>query len=624
MVSWTSTTTTTNATTLTCEWNAHIVTLQQQPLHADRRHCFLPFLPSCILFAIPASPVPSRAELPRMAQLLVVSSTSVATPSLAYCNADFSTGRVPALPEGATLRQVHVLIRHGARAPSDNRPAWANDTAKFECNATGLFGHVGAPDRTVLRHGAVLFRKRYVRNRLPGTCATGQLVQPGWQMEHASGTHLKERYSSLLPTTLDGDGQSTFYLRSDDSERTLQSGAALFSGMYPDATAPDGGSATIVPMHIILAAALGGIGDSIMPSTILCPALEGAYRRAAGSAASMERARVTAASLTPHLVAAIGETWLRAAPGRGGPPLPAWSPYIHLLDWLMSHICPTVPSRGDGPPPSFTPQLQQQVIDEAAHEEWALYNDSDVARFSTGPLIGEILERLNAAIARVPGTPKFVLLSGHDTGPILNFLAAFGAGDGKWPPFASLLALELYETGGGLNRHHAIRLVYNGEVVTSRIERCSAYGELCPWPIFRSVAASLVPNASECAGPPPTPSPPSPSPPSPSPSPPPPSLPSAPPSPPSPWPPPTPPTPPLPPPFSPMPTRFAVAGLEEAVEEARRPLIVAIGVLSFWLVVLVMCVLDLWRKGQRVRKVASLQQPLLTADHPWPRHHSER
>ena len=166
-----------------------------------------------------------------MLQLPVVSSASVATPSLAYCNTDFSTGRVPALPEGATLRQVHVLIRHGARAPSDNKPAWANDTAEFECNATGLFGHVGSPDRTVLRRGAVLFRKRYVRNRLPGTCATGQLVQPGWQMEHASGAHLKERYSSLLPTTLDGDGQSTFYLRSDDSERTLQSAAALFSGV---------------------------------------------------------------------------------------------------------------------------------------------------------------------------------------------------------------------------------------------------------------------------------------------------------------------------------------------------------------------------------------------------------
>ena len=178
----------------------------------------------------------------------------------------------------------------------------------------------------------------------------------------------------------------------------------------------------------------------------VCPALDDAYRRAAGSAASVERARATAASLTPRLVAAIGDTWTRAAPGRGAPRLPTWSPYIHLLDHLMSHVCPTVPSRGGGPsailvnapswrrhraptlaslglalpalslrtrdappsraggrgagggaavrpgrrcrfhgvptprPPRFTPQLQQEVIDEAAHEVWSLYNRIDVRR----------------------------------------------------------------------------------------------------------------------------------------------------------------------------------------------------------------------------------------------------
>jgi hypothetical protein len=72
-----------------------------------------------------------------------------------------------------------------------------------------------------------------------------------------------------------------------------------------------------------------------------------------------------------------------------------------------------------------------------------------------------------------------------------------------------------------------------------------------------------------------------------------------------------------------MPTRLAVAGLDEAVEEARRPLMVAIGVLSLCLVVLAMCALYLWRKGQRARRVApALQQPLLTEDHPAPRHYS--
>jgi len=70
--------------------------------------------------------------------------------------------------------------------------------------------------------------------------------------------------------------------------------------MYPDAATPDGGSATIVPVHAILGEALGGVGDSILPSATVCPALEGAYRRAAGSAASIERAPATGASLTPR------------------------------------------------------------------------------------------------------------------------------------------------------------------------------------------------------------------------------------------------------------------------------------------------------------------------------------
>ena len=70
--------------------------------------------------------------------------------------------------------------------------------------------------------------------------------------------------------------------------------------MYPDAATPDGSSATIVPVHTILGEALGGVGDSILPSATVCPALEGAYRRAAASAASIDRARATGASLTPR------------------------------------------------------------------------------------------------------------------------------------------------------------------------------------------------------------------------------------------------------------------------------------------------------------------------------------
>ena len=291
-----------------------------------------------------------------------VPSVREAVPSLAYCNTDYSTGRVPALPADATLRQVHVLIRHGARAPADNRPCWSNDTVEFVCDDASLFGHITHPTQASLPH--LLFRKDYMQNQLRGTCTTGQLVKPGYEMEWASGTHLKQLYASLLPTTFEGN-EGAFYLRSDDSERTMQSGASLFSGMYPNETA-------IVPMHTILPEALGGVGDTLLPSVTACPALDEAYRRAASTTAFVEHERARAESLTPRLVAAIGEEWTMTATDHGS------SPYIHLLDHLMSHICPTVPSRGGGPPDSFTPELQQQVIDEAAFEVWSLYNQTDV------------------------------------------------------------------------------------------------------------------------------------------------------------------------------------------------------------------------------------------------------
>ena len=214
-----------------------------------------------------------------------------------------------------------------------------------------------------------------------------------------------------------------------------------------------------------------------------------------------------------------------------------------------------------------------------------------MARFGTGPLIAEIVERMNATVAGVPGTPKFVLLSGHDNGPILNFLAAFGAGDGKWPPFGALIALELYEMESG--GHHAVRLVYNGQVLTSRIEGCCAVhgDQLCPWPAFREAAASLVPTASECA--PLTP----------------PSSPSSsthkhgepPPS----------PQEPLPPP--PLPPRTGGLTREEAVEQGRRPLIVAIALLATLLAGLVLMII-LCRCRNHWRPAADLQRPLLTAD----------
>uniref|UniRef100_A0A0G4HSG0 Uncharacterized protein n=1 Tax=Chromera velia CCMP2878 TaxID=1169474 RepID=A0A0G4HSG0_9ALVE len=64
-------------------------------------------------------------------------------------------------------------------------------------------------------------------------------------------------------------------------------------------------------------------------------------------------------------------------------------------------------------------------------------------------------------------SPPLVVFSGHDTtiGPLLDVL---GLWDGKWPPYASLLLLEMYFTTEG----RKFRLIYNGEVVTHRFKGC--------------------------------------------------------------------------------------------------------------------------------------------------------
>jgi hypothetical protein len=49
-------------------------------------------------------------------------------------------------------------------------------------------------------------------------------------MQRESGHRLRQAHSSILPDTPQGN-DTAFFLRSDDSARTVASGQALFSGM---------------------------------------------------------------------------------------------------------------------------------------------------------------------------------------------------------------------------------------------------------------------------------------------------------------------------------------------------------------------------------------------------------
>ena len=54
----------------------------------------------------------------------------------------------------------------------------------------------------------------------------------------------------FLPATLTDDNADLFYLRSDDSARTILSGQALFAGMYPGAAANLTGGSRVAKWYI--------------------------------------------------------------------------------------------------------------------------------------------------------------------------------------------------------------------------------------------------------------------------------------------------------------------------------------------------------------------------------------
>ena len=119
---------------------------------------------------------------------------------------------------------------------------------------------------------------------------------------------------------------------------------------------------------------------------------------------------------------------------------------------------------------------------------------------------------MRAAALGIPRTPRFVLLSGHDSGPMAPVLAALRIGGREFPRFGDLIAIELHrrhgpvEEGGAVPRagddgraagQTMVRVVHNGEVVTRHIPGCPDTA-LCPFDTFYAAATALVPTPAEC------------------------------------------------------------------------------------------------------------------------------
>lgn len=319
------------------------------------------------------------------------------------------------------------------------------------------------------------------RNVLRGTCLLGQLTPKGYKQQYDNGRFLRESYPELLPSCAE-EAHDSLYLRSDNQPRTIGSGQALIDGLFHACnpapsnqwsflqTPPTKKEAaplkwTFMDRHL----------DNIFPNFHVCPALNRAVRDRKASAAFKE---FTSKTHDPLMAKLKKMAVYKDAPKK----------LSHVQDCLATHVChsQTLPKE------LASPALVEE-IEQAMYEHYSIVAQG-TRRLAGGPIVGDMLAELQDVVAG-NSTVKLALYSGHDTGPILPLLFAFGVEDGKWPAYASKMVFELLQAEEGHTTHHAVRMVYNGKV--RHIPGCG--GAVCPWKKFEEIAAAIVPSHEECA-----------------------------------------------------------------------------------------------------------------------------
>mmetsp|Transcript_156 Transcript_156/g.189 ORF Transcript_156/g.189 Transcript_156/m.189 type:complete len:259 (+) Transcript_156:307-1083(+) len=132
------------------------------------------------------------------------------------------------------------------------------------------------------------------------------------------------------------------------------------------------------------------------------------------------------------------------------------------------------------------------------------YNDAAYSKLAFGPLWAEILSNmlphlpesawkdtlpeLKQGMHKSESVPKLAVFSGHDT-TLLPILATLGSNvynGEEWAPYASMVLIELHsileptaEIKEMFPTSTAFRLVYNGKILTDKVEGCKSNEELC-------------------------------------------------------------------------------------------------------------------------------------------------
>ncbi|CAM9546838.1 unnamed protein product, partial [Ectocarpus fasciculatus] len=339
-----------------------------------------------------------------------------------YCTEEIgSTGVVPPLSDAelllvSSLKQVQVLMRHGARIPWSAKRCWQD----YNLSWTDCRVHVvEAPSVSSGQMPPMMqFRKVYdgVGNALGDKCQLGQLLYKGYEQARKIGLRLRNHY--IGPERLhlfrserwDDVDASSVYFQSDDEERTLLTAQSLVLTFF------DVSSPSVVDWHTY---------DDIPPSDH-CPGLVTAERDAFRSAAFQRFNATVGKELKLEGDRVFGEQ--------------AWS-FSNIFDCLMTAVCTN----------RNLPSMSQTFFDklikysEQVNAYKYTFSDGLYASMFSSEIRAGVVSKLRAAMDSADGGIRFAVRGMHDSdiSGMLSVILRDGW-DRAWPPYAATLIVELY------------------------------------------------------------------------------------------------------------------------------------------------------------------------------------
>mmetsp|Transcript_22544 Transcript_22544/g.39693 ORF Transcript_22544/g.39693 Transcript_22544/m.39693 type:complete len:669 (+) Transcript_22544:191-2197(+) len=386
------------------------------------------------------------------------------------------------------------------------------------------------------RYDALTISPEKTGNNLNGTCQLGQLLMRGYDQELRNGLHLRQAYfydgdktadehaasdsrMRLWDLTQDSNGgrrtstpvigdptkeiyqEPNLRYRADDEQRTLMSGQVLLRGLFESELKSSGDDeAAVIRLHTA-----DYFLDTLTINKYTCPRTLDLQNEAY---ASDEYKKWIDNSVEVKAV----KTFAKEELGMDEMP-------YSMLDCMMTTICTdrTLPDSlndydGSLGPTPWEESVQSSSMSAAEGESgdftnmferianFAIknftfpykYNNAAYPKLGMGPLWKEIMANIlpivDSANNPSSGTPppKLALFSGHDT-TLMPILATLGDNvwDGTdWAPYASMLQIEIHEITNSdetsdFPSGYAFRLIFNGKVLTSKMDGCAAGSELC-------------------------------------------------------------------------------------------------------------------------------------------------